>query len=357
MRFSVLPAGALCREHVQLWSHLQQTNPSLASPYFRPEFTMAVASVRGDVYVAMLEEAGETVGFFPFQRSRLGVGRPVGGALSDYHGVVAGPDCAWNAAELVRACRLRVWDFDHVPLSQAPLRPHRTAERHSPIMDLSDGYEAYVRGRSEAGSREIRQTQRKRRKLEREVGPIRFEPQVRDRAVLAKLLEWKSAQYRRSGLVNIFAFRWAVRLLERLLDTYGSGFAGMLSALYVNDHLAAAHMGMRSASVWHYWFPSYDQALGKYSPGLVLLLEMARHAETMGLGVIDLGKGESRYKRSLMSNAVPLMEGSVEVSAAAAGVRRLRTTVEDFLRRGPLAAPASIPGGLVLRAERWLRFR
>ena len=42
---------------------------------------------------------------------------------------------------------------------------------------------------------------------------------------------------------------------------------------------------------------------------------------------------------------------------AAARLRRFRTALEDFARRGPLAVPASVPGGLVLRAERWLRYR
>ena len=354
MRVTVLPAGAMCADHVVLWSRLQQANPHLASPYFRPEFTAAVAAVRSDVYVGVLQEGGETVGFFPFQRSWAGVGRPVAGRLSDYHGVIAATDYRWDSGELVRACRLRAWDFDHVPAVQEPFRPHGRAGRESPVMDLSGGYNAYVQA---AGSGEIGRTLRKRRKLEREAGPVRFEAETRDRAVLAKLLEWKTAQYRGSGLVNIFGFGWTVRLLERLLETRGDGFAGVLSALYVNGELAAAHMGMRSASVWHYWFPSYDEALGRYSPGLILLLEMARHAAQTGLRAIDLGKGDSRYKTSLKTASVPLLEGSVEVSATAARLRRFRTALEDFARRGPLAAPASVPGGLVLRAERWLRYR
>ena len=56
---------------------------------FGPEFTQAVAAVRGDVEVGVLEERGEPVGFFPFQRSRRNVARPVGGKMSDFQGLIA----------------------------------------------------------------------------------------------------------------------------------------------------------------------------------------------------------------------------------------------------------------------------
>ena len=85
------------------WSQIQRDNEELASPYFRPEFTQAVASVRGDVEVAVLEDHGEIVGFFPYQRGRGGVARPVGGRLSDFQGVVARKGVALDASACCKA--------------------------------------------------------------------------------------------------------------------------------------------------------------------------------------------------------------------------------------------------------------
>ena len=62
-------------------------DPALVSPYFCPEFTQAVGDVREDAFVGIVEDAGEFVGFFPFQRRALGVGKPIAGPLSDYQGL------------------------------------------------------------------------------------------------------------------------------------------------------------------------------------------------------------------------------------------------------------------------------
>src|SRR4051812_9415494 len=113
MNFSVLPARQLTHEQTHAWAELQQENPLLASPFFRPEYTLAVAAVRDDVEVAVLEEGGRPVGFFPFQREWWAGGRVVGGRLTDYQGVIARPGLEWDAIELLRATRLSNYKFGH----------------------------------------------------------------------------------------------------------------------------------------------------------------------------------------------------------------------------------------------------
>jgi hypothetical protein len=63
-------------------------NPALVSPYLSPEFTQLMAAVRDDVFVAVLEQQGEAVGYFPYQRGALRIGKPVGGVMS---GVAVAP--------------------------------------------------------------------------------------------------------------------------------------------------------------------------------------------------------------------------------------------------------------------------
>jgi CelD/BcsL family acetyltransferase involved in cellulose biosynthesis len=48
---------------------------------------------------------------------------------------------------------------------------------------------------------------------------------------------------------------------------------------------------MRSKTLWHYWFTAYDPAFAKYSPGTILLLQMAERASELGISAIDMGRG------------------------------------------------------------------
>src|SRR2546430_5314133 len=96
------------------WRLIQKSDPRFESPYFCPEFTRAVGTVRDDVRVVVIENDGHPAGFFPHQRGLFSRGRPVGGPLSDYHGVIAGRDARWSVPDLLRAARISVWSFDHL---------------------------------------------------------------------------------------------------------------------------------------------------------------------------------------------------------------------------------------------------
>jgi CelD/BcsL family acetyltransferase involved in cellulose biosynthesis len=181
----------------------------------------------------------------------------------------------------------------------------------SPYIDLSDGYDRYLDQRRE-NTREITQALRKARKASREEGAVRFVMQSTDPAAWEALIRWKTAQYKRTGATNVFAYRWALDLLKNLSRISDPMFAGCLSALYFDDKLVAVHLGMRSEHVLHWWFPAYDASMGKYSPGMILLLETAKAASQLEIHRIDLGKGAERYKLSLMSGSTTVYEGAVD---------------------------------------------
>jgi CelD/BcsL family acetyltransferase involved in cellulose biosynthesis len=347
---ALVPAAELGADEVRCWSELQRSDPDLASPFFRPEFTRAVAAVRGDAFVAVLGEGSGPRGFFPFQRDRWGIGRPIGGAMSDYHGLIGARSLSVDAQALLRACRLRVWDFDHLVASQRAFAPYHARLCGSPVLDLSGGFERYRAGRSAAGSKVIAQADRKARKLAREVGPTRLDVDAADPAALHRLLSWKSAQYRRTGVNDGRVPRWRVELLERILGTRTDEFAGVLTTLWAGDRMVAAHMGMRSQTTLHWWFPAYDPDCGRFSPGVALLVGLARNAERLGLRTIDLGRGEEPYKARLSNATVSLAEGAVVRTWPVAAGRRLTRGAKHLVRRTPAAAPGR-------RAARWVRGR
>jgi CelD/BcsL family acetyltransferase involved in cellulose biosynthesis len=354
MRATVLDPTALGRPELEHWSSLQCADLSLASPFFRPEFAQAVATVRDDALVAVIEDAGRIAGFFPFHRRPFGIGRPIGGRLSDYQGVIAEPSTHVDPRWLLRQCGLRAMDFRHLVAGQSAFTPFHTGHASSPQLELWSGFDAYRADRARAGSRAIGKIERSATRLAADLHePIRFVAEDPDPAALAVLCRWKSEQHRRRQQADVLSLEWVVDLLRTLQHAQSSHFAGMLSTLYVGDRLIAAHMGMRSRDHWHYWLPAYDPGFGRYSPGLILLVEMAKDAGRLGVGVIDMGRGDEAYKQRLMTAAFPLAEASVVVSRPLMGLRDVAGRLQRAGRRTRLAGPVKL--GIRSMGLRWER--
>ncbi len=352
-QFVLLKPSALAG-HWLRWSEIQAAEPALDSPYFRPEFTQAVAQVRRDVEVAVIMDRGEAVGFLPFQRGPLNIGKPVGGKMSDYHGVIARSTTKVDAAELLHGCRLAGWDFDHLITTQPSFEPFATGRGASPYLDLTRGYEAYFAERRAAGVGEIKEIARKQRKCAREQGTITFEMESKDESALDLLLQWKSAQLRQSGLSDVFAFPWTSALLKNIFRQGSEKFNGLLTVLRLNGRPISILYSLRSAAVAHSWIFAYDKELAPYSPGSILLLNMAEAAQQHGIGKIDLGKGTERYKLSMGSAATPVWEGTVGRSSPALWLRSGWRSARDWVSRSPLAEVSKVPAKAIQPLRDWL---
>lgn len=340
MKISEIRPRQLGSAELTRWRELQGSDPTLQNPFLAPEFTLAVDRARKNCFVAVLEDSRGAVGFFPYERRALGVGKAIGIGVSDCQGLVHAAELEWDPQALLRGCGLAVWEFDHLLASQAPFAPYHVVPDRSPIMDLSGGYQRYLKERRPSSTRLIKSTGYKRRRLDREVGDVRFHFDVRDRRALRCLMTWKSAQYRRTGQFDRFARGWILRLVEELYETRGRGFAGVLSMLYAGERPVAGHFGIRSESVLSWWFPAYDPHYAKYSPGLISLLWMAEAAADAGLHHIDLGRGREGYKESFKSTDLAIAEGWVERPSSAAVVRRLQRMPPRLLREAVMRHPA-----------------
>src|SRR5262249_6837981 len=136
MKVTLVPGRDLGGGLVETWMALQRGNPALASPYFHPEFTQAIAAVRNDVEIAVVEDAGRLAAFLPFQRRANAVGIPIGGIISDYQGLICAPSFVCDPHELVRHSGLVILDFDHLLASQLSFAPFQRYFASSPQMDL-----------------------------------------------------------------------------------------------------------------------------------------------------------------------------------------------------------------------------
>jgi len=324
------------------WKRLQKANAALESPFFCPEFTEAIAAYRQDGEIAVLAR-GDTnpTGFFPFHRQRRDVGRPVGLGLSDMHGVIGGDGLNWTASQLLHGCRLRSWHFDHLPTVQKPFAGFGWTEAGSPYLDLTEGFDVYAGKQREKGSSFIPKVQRLARKFARDVAPLRTELHTADSAVFEQLIVWKSEQRTRTGTYDILTEEWVCQVLDHIRQWQTPDFAGVLSVLYAGDSIAAVNFGMRSRTVLHYWFPAYNPVYAQYSPGIILLLEMARLAADRGITRLDLGKGSEPYKSRLMSDSIPLSEGWIGGGTGTRFVKESWFRLRDAVRASPLHGPVT----------------
>lgn len=354
VRYHVVAPSEIDGTMAEAWRTIQSGNTAFASPYFCSDFTRLVGSVRSDARVVVIENRGRPVGFFPFQKSFCGLGRPIGGALSDYHGVIAEVGSEWNVVELMRAAKINAWSFDHLVDESGKFEPYFRADATSPIIDLSAGYEHYMRELGQPPS----DFPRKARKLARDVGALTFTFHDTDGRQLEQMIEWKRDQYARSRIPDAFGVSWTGDLLRAIMETQTQDFSGVCSVLRAGEKVVAVHAGMRSRNVLHWWFPAYDRNFEKYSPGIILLFRIAEVLVSAGATVIDLGKGDERYKRSAMNRAVALREGSVEMPSLLATVRRIRHMAEEQVAKGGGIAPLlNLPIRVMRRIERAQRFR
>jgi CelD/BcsL family acetyltransferase involved in cellulose biosynthesis len=328
MRVDVVRPTELGRTECEQWRAMQRRLPHLDNPFLAPEFARAVGRFRDNARVAVLWRGSDIVGFFPFDRHRLGIGRPIAAELTDCQGLVHVPGLELDAKDLLQSCGLSTFEFDHLVDGQPFFEPYTTARAASPVIDLSDGYDAYEAELRQRSPKFSRTTRSKARKLAREVGDVHFEYDVRDRDALRQLMRWKSDQYRRTGRPDRFAQPWIVALVEHMLGADDAAFAGSLSMLYAGDRPVAGHFGLRTGTVLVGWFPAYDVGFAKYSPGLIQHLRMAQAAAAAGIQVIDLGKGSREYKDSLKSRELTVAEGRVlRASPAATAYWTLRSPV------------------------------
>lgn len=319
---------------------MQCATGSLANPFLCPEFAIAVDKVRPGARVAVLTDGSDIAGFFPFQRRRLGVGVPIGTPVNNCQGVIHAPGVEWDVRDLLRACRLSVWQFDCLTQGQQPFGRYVSAVVPSPVINLADGFPAYREKLQAKSPRFGKDLARKIRKLAGEAGDVHFVADSRDPAELRTLMAWKSEQYRRTGWIDFFERPWIVDLVDDLFSTHTSHFGGLLSVLYAGQTPVAAHFALRSGHVLSGCFPAYDTRFGKHSPGLILQMRRSEAIVSLGVRLIDMGRGPEQYKQTLKNHDLFVAEGMVTRGPLRTAAHRARTGAVRWagpqLRKHPL---------------------
>jgi CelD/BcsL family acetyltransferase involved in cellulose biosynthesis len=344
MRSNVLLASELSSDLVTLWKTLCQGTPLYQSPFYWPQFTQAVSAVRSDVRIAVFEQRGDVVGLLPFHLTRSGVGKPIGGQLNDYQGPILASGTPIKAQALLEAAGISSYDYNHLPASFGELAADAHGKSISPQMDLSEGYDAFVARKDSSWTKAKREIRRRYRKTEKEIGPIRFTFDNPEDSIYQQHVEMKNALYGRAGTQFRIKSDWVGEVLERLRHYSEPEFSGVMTSLHAGDKLLAAHFGLRTSSVWHWWFPSYDLAAYKLGPGINLVDQCAMAAEKHGIALIDFGRGDGAFKLLFADRHVDLCEGSITRPGSLAKVVRKGTnSMVSVAERLPLGRYGTYP--------------
>lgn len=340
-RYRVVEVGALAGAEIDRWLELRRGNPALDSPYFHPGFATAVAATRAGVRVIIEEEPDGTItSFLPVQFDGR-ASRPAGSPGVDFQGPICVHGGRYDVTSALSAAGASTYEFDHLLDGVAGFEPWVFSRQESPYLDVTGGIEGYLSRASRSGKDKVAEARRLSRKAEREYGPVRLVAECTDSSVLDTLIALKRRQYAETGARDYFSDVRHVELLHRLLRTRDADFGGLLSAVYAGPDLLAAHFGLRAGPVLHWWFPVYDPAFSRLSPGWVLLRGVIDAAPELGVERIDLGRGMDDYKRRAMTGHQLVCQGAVIANP----VRRRAV----LGRRRVLAAAKSSPIAPALR--------
>jgi CelD/BcsL family acetyltransferase involved in cellulose biosynthesis len=344
MKGWILDPLRLDSDLVAQWNRLRAASRIYDSPFYAPGFTRAVAQARGDARVAVFERGGDVVGFLPFHQVRGGTGKPIGGHINDYQGPIMAPEIEFSSTEMLNAAGISAYDFNHLPVALSNHGVGAHGYSFSMQMDLSQGYKACIERKGDSWTRAQATMQRKWRKTEREIGPIRFSCNDPSEDAFRTHVAMRNVLYAKVGGRQDFGKGWIGSVLEAIRNSEDPDLTGVMSTLYAGDRLLAAHFGMISRGVLHWWFPSYNLAAGKFSPGIALLNQCAREAGNYGVTAIDFGRGDDRYKLLFGDHRIELCEGSITRTDSLAGkLRRASRLFVSLAERLPLGPFESYP--------------
>lgn len=287
-----------------LWAAFRAADPSLASPYFDLRFVEAASEVAPGARVAIVHEGGAVRGFLPFQQ-RGGLLQPLAAPMNDFHGVIGPADLSVGPLlpRLDGVRRARVSGLVNGRSTGG------LGIRRSMAADLSRGFEAYLASR---GSRFLKDKRRRRRALERDHGPVSFTFERASRKAIDFVVAQKRAQLARTHQYDIFACGWTIDLLRRLSEGGDPDFGLRVAALRIDGKVLAAELGLTSGARHHLWFPVYDVAFAKYSPGGLMTLDTLEAAAAQGVTRVDFGVDADAHKRDFADPAEVVHEGLIE---------------------------------------------
>lgn len=355
MKIDIVRPSALAPADLEAWRALQGRAPAWDSPFLSPDWAMAVERAQGGlasgVRIARLTAPNGAQGFFS-ARLRGATAMPAGAPMCDYQGVVGAPGLDLDPRALLDALGADRLDFSHMLADQAAFAPFMRGHDVSHGVDLSAGYAAYLAERK-AATGLFKDLDKRRRKAEREIGPVAFEALTPSDEAFESLVVWKRRLMRATGQTDLFDAGWTLRLLRDLIGRRRPDFAAGLFALRIDGQLAAVHLHLMGRQTVHAWLIGHDEAFDRVSPGLLLFQDLLRWMETGPYRYLDFGPGDYRFKHQFANARRAIGHGFVGRPSPAALAREAQYRLRAVAERMPLGGASALPGKAMRRLDLW----
>jgi CelD/BcsL family acetyltransferase involved in cellulose biosynthesis len=305
---SVASLDGITEAEEALFSLFRDANPYLTSPYFSAGFIKAIAPHTPGSMLARFHDGEEIVGFFAYQKRGQSL-QPAGAPLADYHAAVMKAGYVPDWTRLLAAAGAKRLVFNGLigdsGLDQAPIVKHRR------IAAVPDGFEAWFATQKAGAPRYFKNLGRCTRNVAKDLPDLQFEWTDVSPPLLDWVLSLKVAQYKRSGIHDVFSCGWTRNLLLALA-AQRTRSSGLWAGIYRRgEELIAAEICLIDGEDLHFWFPAYNPAYSRYSPGMLLTFDIIRHTANLGLKVFDFGSGGEAYKSPMTIDGPLCCEGQV----------------------------------------------
>jgi CelD/BcsL family acetyltransferase involved in cellulose biosynthesis len=274
-------------------------------------FAKAVGEIRANARVAVIEDSGAIQAFFPYDLSGGNLAIPIGYPMNDLQGFISS-GAPVDPRAVVRKASLHGWRFHHAPAEQRNLAPfyYRPDLEQSPVIEIVDGYDAYLESRSKTLLKHYRQ---QRRAMERRLGPVTLEWDTSRSGALSQLLDWKFARY--WSVKQMFARDpTAQPIVEALAAAKNDDCRGQVNVLSAGERPIAGQLYLVGPRGLTGMFTAYDPSQSKFSPGTMLCFCVSEACTHHGIVRHELGYGELQYKLRLATGVDLVAAGAVWAS-------------------------------------------
>ena len=334
------------------WRAIRASNPRYNSPYFTPEFTQIAGECRGDARVLVgRDETGVGRVFLPLQVASTGFARPLAAPLADYHAPIVRDGDEVLVPQLLNSAGLQAFGYFGLPATDRAYSKYARGRQGASMADLSAGFETYLEERRSEFPKHFKNMRRKIRQIERELGDIEVLFHEPREDILDTLIDWKRAQFQRTGLHDVLAPDWVAPMLKRCMKAGGEDFSGVLATMRIDGELAAVEMDIRSGPLVHGWIAAYNPAFAAQSPGLILVLKMMELGEELGVTHYDFGVGEAQYKKYFTSYQFPVDDGLIPAESLSGWVRRTSGDAWRMMEQAPIGPAGKVASRIRRRMD------
>lgn len=310
MKYRLYRPSELSAEQWQIYAALRDARDIYDDPFFDPDFARLVGEVREDTRIGFASDKDGVFAVWPLHIRPGNWARSIGSPFSDWNAPILAENTELTPQEILAG-------FDVSGMTTQGFMPSsfkRTGNLErvgANLTDLSAGWDEFFAEQQRRWPKHFKKMRRLYRKVARDFSECSFELNDQRDESYEKLMELKQEQFICTGYHDVLKAPWTRALFERLRSFEGPRFRARMATIYYGDRFAAAEFNLMSDTVMHGWITAFDQDLGKYSPGNMLVQEMLPELCELGIKTYDAGPGLDHYKRHYANLQTPIESGVI----------------------------------------------